>query len=118
MGKVRFIDFVDEFTAEPGGRLMGSLPSGEEFREWILVPAIRSKPSKIVIDFDGTFGILRSFLEEVFGGLTRPYHGEGGHFPARKPFDPHEIANLFVIISEEDPAIVGLVDKFLKASSE
>ena len=59
-----------DFSRYPGGRFKRiSQNSGEEFRERLLEPAV--KTGKITIDLDGVRGYGSSFLEEVFGGLVR-----------------------------------------------
>lgn len=47
--------------------------SGEEFRDDVLVPAIKKSlynKDLVVIDLDGTYGYADSFLDEVFGKLS------------------------------------------------
>lgn len=64
-----------DFSRYPGGRFKKiSQNSGEEFRERLLEPAV--KTGKITIDLDGVRGYGSSFLEEVFGGLVRAMNWE------------------------------------------
>ncbi len=71
------INIANDFTDTPGPRYKtdGNY-SGEEFREELLEPKfLRAKENneKLMIDFDGGYGYLISFLEEAFGGLARIY---------------------------------------------
>ncbi|WP_421278304.1 STAS-like domain-containing protein [Aeromonas veronii] len=65
--EIKIIDF-SEF---PGARYRKLGPySGEEFRDDVLIPAIKDN-NHVIVNFDGVFGYGSSFLEEVFGGLIR-----------------------------------------------
>ena len=71
------ISIADDFTDTPGPRYKtdGNY-SGEEFREKLLEPNFlkaKGNNEKLMIDFDGGYGYLISFLEESFGGLARIY---------------------------------------------
>lgn len=44
--------------------------SGEEFRDDILLPALRSN-DQVIVDLNGVLTLGSSFLEETFGGLVR-----------------------------------------------
>lgn len=44
--------------------------SGEEFRDDILLPALRLN-DRVTVDLDGVLSLGSSFLEEAFGGLVR-----------------------------------------------
>lgn len=63
-----------DFSEVPGGRYKdhGSF-SGQEFRDEMLVPALRAH-DKVIVYLDGTAGYAGSFLEESFGGLIRVAH--------------------------------------------
>ncbi|MGA3683476.1 STAS-like domain-containing protein [Pseudomonas graminis] len=52
--------------------------SGEEFRDEILLPALRTN-DQVVVDLDGVLSLGSSFLEEAFGGLVRK-----GYFTAKE----------------------------------
>ncbi len=67
------IDIGNDFTKYPGGRYAQKGPfSGEEFRDEILVPALkRAKDAKVNLLLDNAIGYSSSFLEESFGGLIR-----------------------------------------------
>jgi len=68
------ITISKDFTDAPGGRYIKNGDfSGEYFREKHLVPAFDrlSKGEKLIVNLDGCFGFVTSFLEEAFGGLAR-----------------------------------------------
>lgn len=65
------VSVAREFTVTPGGRYRRiSEFSGEEFRQKLLEPAVRSG-QPVVVDLDGVVGYGSSFLEEAFGGIVR-----------------------------------------------
>lgn len=67
----RLITIATDFTDTPGPRYRDEGPfSGEQFREEMLVPALRAGDS-LFLDLDETEGYGSSFLEEAFGGLVR-----------------------------------------------
>lgn len=63
-----------EFTRFPGAGLReqgGS--SGQQFREDVLTPALRSAKASgatVVVNLDGTMGLSTAFSREAFGGLV------------------------------------------------
>lgn len=72
------INIANDFTDTPGSRYKTKWDnySGEEFREKLLEPKFlkaKENNEKLIIDFDGGYGYLISFLEEAFGGLARIY---------------------------------------------
>lgn len=68
---MRQINIARDFSVFPGGRTPeDGLYSGEEFRENLLIPALKTE-EKLQIELDGTRGYGSSFLEEAFGGLVR-----------------------------------------------
>jgi hypothetical protein len=73
---------VCDFSKTPGSRYRDEgkkAHSGEEFREDILEPNFKialANNQKLHVDLDGTIGYGTSWLEEVFGGLTRAYGKE------------------------------------------
>jgi len=99
---------VSEFTEFPGPRYRDLGPySGEEFREAVLVPAIKEFGGNIEVDLDGTFGYGSSFLEEAFGGLIR-----------NKNLTTEQASELAKhIISEEDPSLAEEVKSYLTDAS-
>lgn len=83
-----------EFSTTPGPRYQSQGPhSGEQFREKVLVPALRQhKIIKIVLD--GTEGYGSSFIDEAFGGLVREHD-----------FDKADLLARIKIVSEDDPLL-------------
>lgn len=70
MASRKTINFVEDFTRFPGGRLIkyGS-HSGEEFREKHLKPALE-KYDEVTVNLNGAIGFPASFLDEAFGVLA------------------------------------------------
>lgn len=65
------IDIAADFSRFPGGRYREyGKHSGEEFRNDMLIPALRQH-DLVQVKIDGTVGYGSSFLEEAFGGLVR-----------------------------------------------
>jgi len=68
---MRTIRVADEFSATPGGRYLTDGPfSGEDFRERLLIPALK-EGAPVTVVLDGTRGYPSSFLDEAFAGLAR-----------------------------------------------
>jgi len=68
---MRMISVSRDFTPYPGGRYRRhGKGSGQEFREEILIPLMKSQENA-EIDLDGASGYPPSFLDEAFGGLVR-----------------------------------------------
>jgi hypothetical protein len=69
------ISVRSDFSPYPGGRFRADGDfSGEEFREQVLLPALRdalNKGSRVEVLLDGVAGYASSFLEEAFGGTVR-----------------------------------------------
>jgi hypothetical protein len=66
----KHINFVEEFTDCPGGRLeIHGDHSGQAFREHILKPALVSH-DHVTLNLDGAVGFPSSFIDEVFGVLS------------------------------------------------
>ena len=64
------INFIDEFTDCPGGRLeIHGEFSGQEFREKLLKPALQQF-DRVVLNLNGAVGFPSSFIDEVFGILS------------------------------------------------
>jgi len=64
------INFVQEFTDCPGGRLeIHGDHSGQEFREKLLRPALDNF-DRVVLNLNGAVGFPSSFIDEVFGVLA------------------------------------------------
>ena len=73
------IDLAKDFSPFPGGRLKRNGPfSGEEFRERLLVPALKRASAAhdqvIVTLSDPLAGLPGSFADEAFGGLVTKHH--------------------------------------------
>lgn len=94
---------ISDFSTSPGGRYRNNGPySGEEFRDDILIPTIKSLEPKfdeeLLIDLDGGFGYASSFIDEVFGKLIEKY-GKTNDLPNirfksdEEPFLIEEIQN-------------------------
>ncbi len=67
---VTTINFVQEFTDTPGGRLeVHGDYSGEIFRDKILKPALENH-DRVILNLDGAVGFPSSFIDEVFGILV------------------------------------------------
>lgn len=64
-----------DFSRYPGGRFRKDGDySAEEFRDDVLVPAVKSavlRGGTVTVILDGVAGYAVSFLEEAFGGLVR-----------------------------------------------
>ena len=75
MKNQNLIRIAEAFSPYPGPRYakLGDY-SGEEFREEILIPALK-KGGPLTVDLDGTKGYGSSFLEEAFGGAVRKGYG-------------------------------------------
>ena len=67
------IDISRDFSDVPGGRFHSDgAYNGEDFRERLLVPAL--KKGAVTVILDNTEGFGSSFLEEAFGGLIRHHN--------------------------------------------
>lgn len=67
------IEIAQQFSRTPAGRYRKDGPfSGEQFRDDVLVPALRQGAVEVVLA--GAAGYPSSFLEEAFGGLVRVAH--------------------------------------------
>lgn len=96
---------VKDFSITPGSRHRDEGEySGEEFRETILEPIFKKAVDlkmKVTIDLDGTIGYGTSWLEEVFGGLTRKYS--------------KELVNKHIeIISNEEPYLKEDINEYIE----
>ena len=69
------LSVAEQFSRFPAGRYPSDGPfNGERFREQLLIPALKdaiASGDRVVVELDGALGYSSSFLEEVFGGLTR-----------------------------------------------
>lgn len=101
---MKIINIAKEFTDAPGPRHKSDGPySGEEFRCTILEPkyleCIKNN-EKILVDFDGGYGYLISFLEEAFGGLSRKYGAQS-------------VLKTFEFKSTEEEALIEKVKSYI-----
>lgn len=91
---------VANFSKTPFGRYTTDSDfSAEQFRETVLIPALRSSQGEsIVVDFSRVaLGVGSSFLEEAFGGLVR------------KGFNKEDLLDHIQIIDR-----IGIYDKQVK----
>lgn len=92
--------YVKDFSLFPGPRyIKDGKASGEEFRDSILIPAIKLDP-EITLDLDGVEGYGSSFLEEAFGGAIRS--GVSA-----------EIMKNIAFISKEDPDLLDEISEYI-----
>lgn len=99
--------FVKDFSEFPGPRSPSIGPnSGEEFREEILIPAIKQNGvQELSVNLDGTYGYGSSFLEEAFGGLVR-----------KKVIDRDQASLLIAnLVSDEDPSLIEEIKSYMLA---
>lgn len=97
-----------DFSPHPGPRYARQgANSGEALRQR-LMKILDSKPTKLLIDLDGTKGIGSSFLDEAFGGLVRWEHMSKNdllkRFEFRSTIDPSYIAEIVDSISKAEPS--------------
>ncbi len=100
------INIAKDFTNKPGGRYIkeGDF-SGEQFRKTLLLPKYneaKAKGEKLLINLDDCYGYATSFLEEAFGGLARELKN-------------NNIFSDFRFISEDEPALVDLIKKYIES---
>jgi hypothetical protein len=98
---------VCDFSKTPGSRYRDEgekAHSGQEFREDILEPNFKiatTNKQKVHVDLDGTIGYGTSWLEEVFGGLTRAYGKE-------------KVLNLLEFKSEEEDYLIEDIKQYIE----
>lgn len=106
MSIVKVINIASDFSRFPGGRFREDGPfSGQEFREDILMPALKNY-DKVEINFDGVAGYAASFLEEAFGGAV-----------AELNKDYEMVAKKIKITISDDPDLATIVDQYMKKAS-
>ena len=101
------INIAKDFSRCPGARYKreGDF-SGEEFREKLLVPALKEAiemQKKLNIILDGSAGYSTAFIEESFGGLIRI-----------DKFSIEELKNCLIITSKEDPSYIDDINQYLE----
>lgn len=99
--------FVKDFSRTPGTRYRDEgekSHSGQQFREEYLKPSfdkvLSGEFDKLIINLDGTIGYGTSWLEEVFGGLTRE-------------LDPELVLKKIEFISEEEPYLIDDIIQYI-----
>jgi len=103
------INIAKDFSEIPGARyIKDGRYSGEEFREKILKikfeEAINNN-DKLLVDLDGGYGYLGSFLEEAFGGLARIYGS-------------NKVLEKIIIKSDEEKAWIDKINKYIKDANK
>ena len=94
------INYVQQFTDCPGGRYrdQGDF-SGEEFRDDVLVPALRQY-DKVTVNLDGACGYASGFLSEAFGEALLKKVGKA-------------TLSKLVVVLNDDPTAMRAVEKLL-----
>lgn len=106
---VKTITIAKDFSDVPWGRYPADGDfCGENFRERILVPALRAG-AKVVVDLDGAEGFGSSFLDEAFGGVVRK-----GYFTAAEVKQKLEI----VTREQEFRMYVDLIWQYIQEASQ
>ena len=99
---------VRDFSKTPGTRYASEgIFSGEEFRK-IINPEFQQALQahvKLVVNLDNTIGYSTSWLEEVFGGLTRDF----GKEKVEKTLD---------FISYEEPYLIDDIKGYIKDAKQ
>lgn len=104
--KTERISIAKDFSRYPAGRKRSDGPfSGEEFRERILLPALRHSDS-VEIALDGVIGYGSSFLEEAFGGTIRELKISPEEFLGR------------VSIDSKDPSLINEIEEYVRNSCQ
>jgi len=71
------LSIATEYTKMPGARYIKNGDfSGQDFRETKLIPAFEKAQAEgklLLVDLDGCYGFLSSFIDEAFGGLAERY---------------------------------------------
>lgn len=102
----KILIYVKNFSKVPGSREMDEgkkANSGEQFRKEYLEPAFKQaldQDGHVVVNLDGTLGYGTSWLEEVFGGLTRIYGRD-------------EVMARLTIISDEEPYLIDDINDYI-----
>lgn len=103
MTKTVKIRIAEDFSAVPLGRFpTDSDACGENFRERLLVPALKDAET-VGIDLDRTEGYGSSFLEEAFGGLVRKHQ-----------FEATDLLKKFSFTSLDDPTLPDEIFGYIK----
>ncbi len=99
----KMINIAKDFSPYPFARYRSqSSTSGEQFREDILIPALKAYEN-VTVNLDATEGFGSSWLDESFAGVVRA-----------KVFSADELLKRVKFISDEDPSyideIVGYIE--------
>lgn len=99
--------FVKDFSRTPGTRYRDEgekSHSGQQFREEYLIPFFKrvldGEFEKLIVNLDGTIGYGTSWLEEVFGGITRE-------------LDKSVVLNKMEFISKEEPYLIDDIIQYI-----
>ncbi len=95
------IKIAKDFSSSPGPRFSWQgRNSGEEFRDNVLIPALKNlkKGEKLIIDLDDTDGYLFPFVDESFGKL----------------FDMNMPYKNIVLISKQTPRYAEMIKDIFK----
>jgi hypothetical protein len=101
------INVTEDFSETPGGRYekTENCFSGERFREDVLIPKYEeatSKQVKLIVNLDGGYGYVASFLEEAFGGLVR------------SGYDKSDVLERLEFISREESSIKNDIVRYIE----
>ena len=103
------VNIAKDFSRTPGPRYIEEGDySGESFVKDFFKPIFDKAISlnqKIHINLDGTLGYGTSFLEEVFGGLTREYGKE-------------KVINILSFVSNEEPYLVDDIMEYIDEAEQ
>ena len=100
------INVAEDFSSFPFARYKTqSDSSGEEFRETILLPALRAH-DKVTVILDGTEGYGSSWFDESFAGIIRS-----------KAFTKEGLLKKLNLISEEDPSYIDEIIQYINEAS-
>ncbi|PVH26998.1 STAS-like domain-containing protein [Sphingobacterium corticibacter] len=104
--------YVKDFSRTPGTRHRDEgrkSNSGQQFREEYLEPyfskVISGEYNKLVVNLDGTIGFGTSWLEEVFGGLTRHY-------------DTKTVMSKIEFVSKEEPYLIEDIHSYIEHAKD
>jgi STAS-like domain of unknown function (DUF4325) len=97
----RVLSVAQDFSQFPAGRVPEDGPySGAQFRDELLLPALREGPVTLLLD--GTMGYGSSFLKEAFG-------------PLKVHFTAVELRHRLLLESKHDPSLVKEIWTYLES---
>jgi|CXWL01.1.fsa_nt_gi hypothetical protein len=100
------INVAEDFNLYPFARYKNqSDSSGEEFRDNILVPALKSF-DKVKVILDGTEGYGSSWFDESFAGIVR-----------KGILSKEDLLKKLDLVSEEDPSYINEIKKYISEAS-